>query len=294
MKRILVTLPAILALLLVPLGASAAQPPSAPASGPAAPFQPPFPFVPDGGYPVAKTPSAPQQLFNFHVYVPFIAGGSGASSTLYDDFSTAGYNGSFNPFLWQFGGAGYQAQQGSGVMVFTNPPTTAPSTGARLRMITPSLRTWKQLGLFQADLKISNVTGGWNSLQISATSDTINGHSWFMQCYMGAPGGNVTGLPEVGCDITTTATNGTVTTEYQTVPVVVQFNQFHTVKIVTDPNTAAIQFYMDNNLIGSHTPLDAAAVAAATNFQPEISVYTQLAGGSSVRTFDNVYVTPAH
>jgi len=67
---------------------------------------------------------------------------------------------------------------------------------------------------------------------------------------------------------------------------------WYTTRIEPDPDTATLYFYLNGQLIGSHTPLDAAALVAAGNIRCEVSVLNNDANTTVTRYVDDVRITP--
>ena len=80
--------------------------------------------------------------------------------------------------------------------------------------------------------------------------------------------------------------------EYATPGVSVDYNTWHTARIETDSATATVRFYLDNMLIGSHTPTDAMALLASDQVQVAITVWGADPNSSATRYVDTVRITP--
>jgi hypothetical protein len=70
-----------------------------------------------------------------------------------------------------------------------------------------------------------------------------------------------------------------------------QFDRWYTIKILADSDTGALSFYLDDELIGSHMPHDAAALKTASNLQAQIGVWNDEPNGFIARYFDDVRIT---
>jgi hypothetical protein len=59
-----------------------------------------------------------------------------------------------------------------------------------------------------------------------------------------------------------------------------------------DPATAGVSFYMDDVLLGSHVPADAAALLTADDLLPHIGVWIGDEDVFATRSVDDVWITP--
>lgn len=216
----------------------------------------------------------------------------GHDPTIYDRFDTPAYDGAFNPLLWSRSSADASVlfRQQSGALVVTNTPSANPSS-ENLDMQRPRLRRWQQVQQIQARLKISSDrSGGWSPVQLSTWTEEINGHAWFVSCTLSGSG--TSSRASFRCSIFIREGNN-YPNEYSTPSVSVDYESWHTVRIEMNPNTANLRFYLDNTLIGSHTPNDAAALLAADQLQVAITVWGAEANSSATRYVDDVRITPA-
>jgi len=210
---------------------------------------------------------------------------------LYDDFNDATWDGMHDPAKWQFGGdTSTQFRQQSGALVVTNSSTSNPSSG-NLVAQRPRLHRWQQVQQAQARLKMSSDrTGGWSPIGIALTADETNGHTWFASCRLGANASM--SQASFGCSVFISQGNS-YPSEYETPGVSVDYNTWHIARIEIDPNTANVQFYLDNTLIGSHIPTDATALLASDQVQMRITVWGADSSSSATRYVDDVRITPA-
>ena len=227
------------------------------------------------------------------LFLPLVLRNYNPLITLYDDFNDVAFDGTYNPLKWRFWGDPqyFSARQQGGVMMITNTVSTPAETGLDLPLAMPLERTLRQVQRFQARLKLSSDTRGTGAhIHISAPEGSINGHGWWTQCSLNAYGGYPPGF---GCDITTYV-GSTYTQEYGVGwPSPLSFDTWYTARIEIDPNTAQVCFYLDNHQLGCHVPNDAGALKVATNLVPRIGSWNGQAGATGVRSFDDVFITPA-
>lgn len=216
----------------------------------------------------------------------------GYDPTIYDRFDNPAYDGAFNPLLWSPSNNDMlvQFRQQSGALVVTNTPSANP-TGESLMVNRPRFRRWQQVQRIQARLKVSSDrSGNWSPVGIVTYADEINGHTWFASCTLG--GSANSSQASFSCGIFIHQGNS-YPSEYWTPEVLVDYGSWHTARIETDPYTANVRFYLDNTLIGSHTPTDAAALVGNDQLQVAITVWGAEANSSATRYVDDVRITPA-
>jgi hypothetical protein len=155
----------------------------------------------------------------------------------------------------------------------------------------PWLLRWQQVQQFQARLKVSSDrSGGWSPIGVAVTADEVNGHTWYAEC--GLAGATHLSQASFGCYIFIRQGNSYLN-EYETPGIAVNYDTWHTIRIELDPNTANVRFYLDNALIGSHTPSDAAALSTSEQVQIRIVVWGAEANSAATRYVDDVRITPA-
>lgn len=236
---------------------------------------------PTGSRP-AETPAA------WQLFLPLV--GQNYDPHLYDNFNDPTYDGAYNPFLWSLSGdSAFQAQQVGGVMVLKN-LTPAPAGSANLRLRLPSFRTWRQLQVFQARLKVSSDrSGGWSAVQLYISSGDVAGRGWFTQCYVGGRGSDAQAT--FGCEVALQDGASYPREFVKLLPV--EYDRWYTARIETEPTSALMRFYLDDALVGSVMPSNAGDLLAASNFRAYISVFNGDSDSFSTRTVDDVLITPA-
>ncbi len=216
----------------------------------------------------------------------------GYDPTIYDRFDNSAYDGAFNPLLWSRSSTDTSVlfRQQSGALVVTNTPSANPSS-EDLDMQRPQFRRWQQVQQVEARLKVSSDrSGGWSPIQLTTWTEEVNGHAWFASCTL-AGAANLS-QASFGCRIFLRVGNS-YPAEYVTPGVAVPYDSWRTVRISFDPNTANVKFYLDNALIGSHTPSDAAALLTNDQMQVAITVWGADPNSSATRYVDDVRITPA-
>ena len=109
---------------------------------------------------------------------------------------------------------------------------------------------------------------------------------WFADCFI--QGGQKTTQAVFGCSIFTYI-NGQYKGEYGTETFAVNYDEWYTAKIEIAQPTLEFRFYLDGNLIGQHTPVDADELKGKVlGFGLGITTDTQIIG-----FFDDVVVQPA-
>lgn len=220
------------------------------------------------------------------LHLPLVA--QGLDPLLYDAFEDPTFDGAYDPAFWQFAGSTtYQMRQEDGVLVF--PPSGAPAkTGAVLGVLRHPQRSLHELRQLEARLKMSTDRGGgFAFVKIQISSPDIAGHGWWTQCMLATAG---EWQPYVLCDVVTYNGAG-AGPEYLTPKVQAQFDRWYTVKILADPETGALAYYLDDALIGTHAPADAPALRAATNLEARVGVWNEEPNGFISRSIDDVRIT---
>ena len=204
---------------------------------------------------------------------------------LYDDFNDPTWDGVWNPALWHaWDTTGFDVRQENGAMVFSNPSPIEKTT-------TLDLQFWGehslgQLRLFQARLKISSDrSGGGSAVWIHFGGKAAGYDDWYTECGLeGRPGDTA----YAHCQVAQSQGQ-----EYQTPDLLVNYDTWYTLRIETDPATANMRFFLDNTLLGSHTPKNAAALLNANTLSPRLAALNFDQGGKCTRYVDDVRVTPA-
>jgi len=208
---------------------------------------------------------------------------------LYDDFEDIAYDGGYSPALWrQAGHSAFEMVQQGGRLVITNSAMLA-NNGGSLELLRPYRRTLDQCQEFEAALMLgSDLTGGWTSVQISTQTPDVGGHGWYTLCYLGA---SVDNKPSLTCEIRTWV-GSEHSTEYYTGKWDLEFDTWYRARIEMDPATARVSFYMDDVLLDSHVPTDAAALLTVDDLLPYIGVWIGDEDVFATRSVDDVWITP--
>jgi PKD repeat protein len=219
-------------------------------------------------------------------YLPAWFKGFSLDPAAYDSFDNPVYDGAWNPLLWRFdANSAFRAQQGNGVMTFTQ--TVAPAgEGASLFLTRPAVRSLQDLREFSARLRLSSDhSGGFATVQLHVVNYDIPNGSWWTQCKIGAGSDHA---PFFACDVTSGNQH-----EYSTPATAVNYDTWHAVRIEFDPGTARLRFYLNNGLVASYMPRDAAVLVGSNRFRPLIGVWNGEANTTVTRYVDDVRITPA-
>lgn len=214
----------------------------------------------------------------------------GYDPTIYDSFDNPAYDGSFNPQLWLGEQAAAQYRQQNGALLINEPASANPS-GGTLRAIRPQLRRWQDVSQVEARLQVSSDrSGAWAPIGITLHAEEINGHGWFTLCLLAGASGS----PQAAfqCYVYVSQ-GGSYPAEYATPRVWVDYDMWHKVRVEADPNTGAVRFYLNNALIGSHTPADAAALVTSDTMKVAVVTWSVAANSSATRYVDDVRITAA-
>jgi PKD repeat protein/sugar lactone lactonase YvrE len=225
----------------------------------------------------------------YRAFMPLVMRAYNPLIALYDDFNNAAFNGFYHPLKWRFWGdeTYFSARQQGGVLVITNTASTPANVGLDLPLAMPMERTLRQMQRFQARLRLSSGSQGTGA-KIQIMRD-VNGSGWWTQCSLNAYGS----APDFGCDIVN-YTPGNYVGEYAVSwPSALAFDTWYTARIDINPNTAQVCFYLNNNLLGCHTPSNANALKTYNDFVPRIGSWNGQAGATGIRYFDDVHITPA-
>jgi PKD repeat protein len=223
------------------------------------------------------------------IFLPLVLRAYNPLIALYDDFNNSAFDGLYNPLKWRFWGDEnyFSARQQGGMLVITNTANTPANTGLDLPLAMPMERTLRQVQRFQARMMVSSGTSGTGA-KIQIMHD-INGSGWWTQCSLNVYGS----APDFGCDIVN-YTPGNYLAEYGVSwPSALAFDTWYTARIDINPNTAQVCFYLNNNLLGCHTPSNANALKTYNDFVPRIGSWNGNAGATGTRYFDDIYITPA-
>jgi hypothetical protein len=103
--------------------------------------------------------------------------------------------------------------------------------------------------------------------------------------------------PSFGCDISTFIGN-TYTKEWSfggpvVSGILIQVDTWYTVRVEVNPDTAEFRYYLNDVLVGSQVPNDAATLKVATNLVPRVGTWNGMAGVTGARYIDDVRITAA-
>lgn len=169
---------------------------------------------------------------------------------LSDDFSNSSYDGKYNTSLWNCSGCTLGnvtvKQEDDVVRIEAN-------SGSQGLTAQPSwLLEYVNYVQGKMNLQSTEAVGGFVSLGFGIPTEV---GQWQTMCsIMGNQ--NPTGQTNFTCEVCTTI-NGQYVCEYTSESFPVNYNEWHTTKIEVAPNTFGLRFYLDDKLIGEHTPANA-------------------------------------
>ena len=135
----------------------------------------------------------------------------------------------------------------------------------------------------------SDRSGGGSAVWIHFGGKAAGYADWYTECGLqGRPGDTA----YAHCQIAQSQGDNW-NDEYQTPGIPVNYDTWYTLRIETNPATANMQFFLDNTLLGNHTPKDAAALLSANALSPRLAALNFDQGGKSTRYVDDVRITPA-
>jgi len=167
---------------------------------------------------------------------------------LSDSFDDPAYNGKYNANLWVCNTCTFGAIVSQG-----DNSVRLEATNGNGVLTTQSSWLSYQIDYIQGRLKLENTDSGEINLGFHATLDSSN--PWTANCFIQG-GQSSTNQATYGCSIYTYI-NEQYKGEYGTEAFVVNYDEWHTVKIELVQKTLEIRFYFDNKLIGRHVPTDA-------------------------------------
>lgn len=186
----------------------------------------------------------------------------------YDDFNDEQYDNSFNSALWEQTGTQHvDIEQRNEVLVFS---TNNFPDGGSVGMAPVDAGTWslEKTSVIGAKLRLDSSRRGQGSFINISTYADLSGRDWWTECMLNNSESEHTLF---FCDIHSgeQAENGEPIFEYQTRGINGNYDEWYTVKIIINPNTAEFSFYLNDKLLGSHTPEDAHLLKEAS-FYPRI------------------------
>jgi len=147
----------------------------------------------------------------------------------------------------------------------------------------PSNRSPLSVVFFQATMSVDREGArGFGFVKIQHYAQ-IPGGTWWTQCRLGnsLDAAQVTFL----CDVYRPGPE----LEYATDEVSIDFGTPHVAAIEIEPDTLQLHYYLDGELLGEYTPLDAAWLRTA-GFEPIVGLWTSAEASISAR-IDEVWIT---
>jgi Tol biopolymer transport system component len=193
----------------------------------------------------------------------------GADLWVYDDFNNPAHEGSYDQGLWELRADPAQVAQRDGAMVFTQQNKLYQGMGlAATRYSEISL---DRPTFFEARLMLSPDANAGN-VNLDLRTELSPDETWYAEC----PIDSWEGKGSVGCfNEAIRQGQGEVTYGPESIPV--PFGSWHTVRMEVDPATMTFKYFVDGQLFGSHTPLDADRLKKA-RFTLSIGIYQHSTG----------------
>jgi hypothetical protein len=209
---------------------------------------------------------------------------SSTALTLYDDFDDPASEDGFNPVKWlpEFEES-CQVTQQAGVMAFTN---TALPAGVNCNLVVglPEQVTVGDLGVFEARLQLSSDHNGkYLNQGLSFWTEESPGGGWYAFCGLDTSGETAEALFEV----VDWATGQNYDIE-QSAPA--EVDHWYTFRLAANPETMALDCYVDDTRLGS-VALTEAAVSSEANFERILSAW-RAAEAVGTTYVDDVRLTP--
>jgi Tol biopolymer transport system component len=177
----------------------------------------------------------------------------------------------------------YKIMDGKIFLEVTSPAKQA--SGLDLEMIQPATRSIANMKAIEAEFYLLNGSHGINTDAHLRINTTISDHLWWAQCRLAA---NLEGTAaNFICEVKNDPDNPEL--EFQTIERPIKFSDWYTIRIEMDPQSGALQFFLNGELIEQYLPKDANLLKQA-RFQPAIGV--SASRGSVDAFIDNVQISP--
>jgi hypothetical protein len=146
--------------------------------------------------------------------------------------------------------------------------------GADLALNLSSKPSWpsSQVGYLEGKLKLMKDEKNGNGTVDLSLHTTLASKFWQTGCLITPSGLSLT-QAEFGCEIFTVDAQRQWNYEYRTPTTVMDYGEWHTMKIELMPNTFELRFYLDDKLIGQHMPKDASELKDM-NLTAQLGIYT--------------------
>jgi len=177
--------------------------------------------------------------------------------TVYDNFNNPTFDGAFHSGLWESSDPpeGHIVQQNGFIMIKKeNQPANRVTGLAASRYLDSSLSdlTSNEPTFFEASLMLDSSAHAGN-IYLNLGARLADG-SWLGQCYINAS--SIEQEAWASCFATNWERRDEAGYDYQAGGSAVIYDTWHEMRIELYPSNMEIKFYLDNNLIGSHIPLD--------------------------------------
>lgn len=131
----------------------------------------------------------------------------------------------------------------------------------------PVKKSISEFNAFESKVKLWGGSFGSTDAKVQISADLPN-KEWSTQCQLIIDQDK----PYFVCSVTTTI-GGTTTTEYSTRPIIIQINNWYTIRIEFSSEFGAIQYYLDDRLISTYRPEDADLLLQGPLLFPSLGVW---------------------
>lgn len=223
-----------------------------------------IPVPTDTPIPPISTPTdTPTLLPTYTPKPPTATATISSDPTVYDNFNNPAFDGAFNRGRWYSSDVSPVRQQ-NGVLVFLRDPSAVQ----RDRALEAPSRTVNELGFLEAKLRIGNDYVGENSTSAKIqVMSQLRAYLWWTSCTLTLSPRR----PFLICDVSRGSGDNF---EYQTPEVSARYDTWYTVRIEIDAATFNLRFYVENQLLGSYVPKDAAELRES-KLRPRVGLFQQ-------------------
>ena len=120
--------------------------------------------------------------------------------------------------------------------------------------------------------------------------EEVNGHAWFASCSLSGTASSA--KARAGCSVFIRQ-GSAYPVEYNTPGFLVDYDIWNTLRIQADPTTGTLRFYLNNTLMGTHTPADSAQLVATDGLQVLVTAWGVSPNSAATRYVEDVRITPA-
>jgi hypothetical protein len=234
--------------------------------------------------PATVTISPPTTALQPNSANPNVINGQILLTDNFDDSSTRGYN----PDMWSCNNCdvGNVSNENDTIQLEVN--------GANLALNLSSKTAWlsSQINYLSGKLSLTKDEKNGNGTVDLSLHTTLASKLWQVGCLI-SPSQFSLNQAEFGCEMFTVNPQQQWHYEYRTPSTVINYSEWHEAKIEINPKTLELSFYLDNKLIGQHTPADANELKSM-KLTAQMGIYTyDNKDGHLIANIDDVLVAPA-